>query len=439
MLSEYDKSVFEIVDLYDLRVRQCEQYRAEYDGCYERNDDDCMETPEEYRERVLGGLERGDGYVLTAYRGHAAAVVIPDGVTELGEYAFAENTELHSVYIPDSVSRVGGNAFDGCASLKSVRLSENIKSVGNATFRGCAALRSVTIPDGVEVLGVGAFDGCRALTDVTLGNGLKKICWDAFGRCGALKSVALPNELQEIEQNVFYDSALEEIRIPKSVRYIACGAFLHCAKLKTIEVARDNPYYYSVDNCIYYKKDRCLVVGRNDGRLPSDGSIVHILDDAFAGNASVKELTVPSGVVSIGAAAFKDCVNLRRVVFPESLESIERCAFEGCVTLEELVVPGNVKVIEGCAFRKSGIKRAVIKRGVETIDDDAFAECADLREIYIPSSVKQASYPLGCGSDEHVKALRVYMESSDENNPDGGIYGLDGFNVIRGCDSDIFD
>ncbi|MDE6398823.1 MAG: leucine-rich repeat domain-containing protein, partial [Clostridiales bacterium] len=228
-------------------------------------------------------------------------------------------------------------------------------------------------------------------------------------------------------------------RIPRSVSFINGGAFAHCGKLERIEVAQDNPQYHSSDNCVYHTRNKWLIIGRNDGRLP-DGDFTCIFDDAFAGNTRVKELVVPRGVTSIGAAAFRDCVNLRRAVLPDTLESIGRCAFEGCASLEEITVPCGVKNLEGMAFRKSGVKRAVIKRGVETIDDDAFGECAALCELYIPSSVKQAWSPLGLSSGENTRAVRVYIEVSDEKNYERWIEKLGGFcDVVLGCDSEIFD
>ena len=71
--------------------------------------------------------------VLKKYVGPGGDVVIPEGVTEIGGYAFFACKDVVSVTIPDSVVQIGPHAFDAC-SLKRIRLTDNLQEVGPAAF-----------------------------------------------------------------------------------------------------------------------------------------------------------------------------------------------------------------------------------------------------------------------------------------------------------------
>ena len=93
-------------------------------------------------------------------------LVIPDGVTEIGNYAFSNCKSLTSITIPDSVTSIGYNAFSFCASLTSVTIGNGVTEIGDSAFYGCTSLTSVTIPDSVtKIRGVAFFD-CTSLTEV---------------------------------------------------------------------------------------------------------------------------------------------------------------------------------------------------------------------------------------------------------------------------------
>ena len=94
-------------------------------------------------------------------------VVIEDGVTSIGNYAFSDCSSLTSITIPDSVTSIGNFAFEACNSLSSITLSNNITSIGNWAFHGCS-LTSITIPDSVTNIGAAAFDSCTSLKTISL-------------------------------------------------------------------------------------------------------------------------------------------------------------------------------------------------------------------------------------------------------------------------------
>lgn len=486
---DYNESLFEIADKYDLLLEECEKYEREYESRDERyyygEDEDYEEdrqTPEEYREELFGDLKRGEEFVLVRYLGRDEEVFIPDGIRSIKSSAFAKNKTLRKVYVPDSVRRiadfafgectsleeirlsekleglgasvfkgcrslkyinipnsvqiVGDETFSGCASLTEVRLSENLKAISAETFKGCSSLRGIRIPDEVKTVRIHAFDGCASLENVQFGekSHIESIGWDAFARCRALKRVKLPDGLKSLSQSVFYDGGLEEIYIPQSVEFISPSAFSSCCNLKKVEIAPNNMHYYSHDNCIYDATDNQILVGRNDGRVPNDGSLKFIGDNSFECNPFVKEFNVPYGVTSIGIGAFRNCENLRCVTLPTTLESIGRCAFEG-TGLESITVPSKVKIIEENSFACSKLQRVILKRGVETLETYAFRKCQELQEVYIPSSVKKL-YSF-CTFGDCKQSMRIYLEKGARGEYIRELQ--EKFDVVTDCESDIFD
>ena len=88
------------------------------------------------------------------------SLVIPDSVTNIGDYAFWGCKSLKSLVLPDGVTSIGDYAFDGCCSLRCVVISDGVTRIGNYAFWGCKSLKSLVIPDSVTHIGNGAFYYC---------------------------------------------------------------------------------------------------------------------------------------------------------------------------------------------------------------------------------------------------------------------------------------
>ena len=119
-------------------------------------------------------------------------IVIEEGVTSIGNSAFAYCRGLISITIPDSVTSIGEWAFDGCTSLPSITISSSVTSIEFGTFKDCSSLTSITIPDGVTSIGAYAFSKCSSLTSITIPDSVTSIkAYAAFNGCTSLKTISL--------------------------------------------------------------------------------------------------------------------------------------------------------------------------------------------------------------------------------------------------------
>ncbi|MDR0443932.1 MAG: leucine-rich repeat domain-containing protein [Treponema sp.] len=92
-------------------------------------------------------------------------VTIPDGVTAIGDGAFAGN-DLTRVVIPDSVTSIGESAFEG-NRLTGITIPNRVNSIGRYAFWGYN-LTEIIIPDSVTVIGERAFNS-QKITSITIG------------------------------------------------------------------------------------------------------------------------------------------------------------------------------------------------------------------------------------------------------------------------------
>jgi hypothetical protein len=108
-------------------------------------------------------------------------LVIPDGVTSIGYYAFTGCSGLTSLTIPNGITVIGNYVFDGCSGLTSLTIPDGVLDLGSSTFRGCSGLTSLTLGNSVQAISSWAFDGCTGLTTITIPVNVTRIGNDAFG------------------------------------------------------------------------------------------------------------------------------------------------------------------------------------------------------------------------------------------------------------------
>ena len=93
---------------------------------------------------------------------------VPQGIREIGDYAFSGCDSLTGITLPDSITSIGSLAFSGCSSLINVTLPDSITSIGDSAFWGCSSLTSVTLPDSLASIGYSAFYNCSPSLVITV-------------------------------------------------------------------------------------------------------------------------------------------------------------------------------------------------------------------------------------------------------------------------------
>ena len=311
------------------------------------------------------------------------SLIIPDSVTNIGDYAFSGCRSLTDIVIPDSVTNIGDYAFWNCGSLTNIVIPNSVTSIGDNAFEYCFSLSNLIIPDGVTSIGDGAFVGCTSLSSVVIPDSVSCIGNNAFGCCESLTDIVIPNSVTSIGESAFYEcSSLTEVVIPDSVTSIGDKAFFCCRSLTDIVIPesvvnlKGNPFcrwdgelkclspYFIYDNKVLFDKDKSKIIAFRDKNTTS--------------------YVIPDSVSCIGDRAFYRCSSLSSVVIPDSVTSIGKCAFRGCTSLTDIVIPDCVTSIEDGAFSGcESMTNLVIPDGITSIGDSAFYECN------FPNDIKQ--------------------------------------------------
>ena len=156
-------------------------------------------------------FEIKDG-VLLKYRGQQKNVVVPDGVSEIGKYAFYEHdktSDIERIVLPESLTRIDDYAFMNCKKLKDVIIPDGVEYLSG--FYGCSSIKSIEIPRSVKTIGDNAFTLCTKLVDAPLPDSVSSIGYAAFMDCRNLVNV----------------------NITDNVQYIGTGAFAGCSRLNS--------------------------------------------------------------------------------------------------------------------------------------------------------------------------------------------------------------
>ena len=129
-------------------------------------------------------------------------LIIPEGVTKIGNYAFYGCDKLERIEIPNTVTSIGGYAFCNCTNLKSVILPDSITTISGGIFSCCSSLEDIIIPDTVASIGYYAFYGCSSMTNLTIPDSVETIDYYAFSDCVSLESIVIPDSITSIGEAV---------------------------------------------------------------------------------------------------------------------------------------------------------------------------------------------------------------------------------------------
>lgn len=150
-------------------------------------------------------------------------IEIPEGVTDIGQYAFASCYNIIS--LPSTLMSIESNAFENCQGITSLTIPPSVTKWGENVFCNCVNLVNVTGIEEYEVIPKGMFLHCYSLENITL-NKVVTIGTDAFSYCESLQNVSLPNTLKEIGDAAFHDCiSFTEIILPEGLEKIGFRAF----------------------------------------------------------------------------------------------------------------------------------------------------------------------------------------------------------------------
>ena len=392
------------------------------------------------------GLDEYNGCGTLPYSlNDVTSVIIGDGITHIGNYAFDLGTDIRSVRIPDSVTSIGIRAFHGCRRLAGMTLPGRLTSIGNEAFSECYGLSGkIVVPSGVSVIRFGTFSGCRSLEEVELSSGLTEIRSKAFYGCLTLEKVNIPDTVTFIGTSTFYNcSSLPEITIGNSVRSMGSYAFANCRSLATVTIGNDMTCIgkCAFKNCTAltsviwnavkvrgFKKGNTfynagtagtgmeVVFGENVTSVPArlfytshyqyrpylksvviGNHVTRIGKYAFRYCPSLTNLTIGTSVTRIGTYAFYSCNGLTRINWNAENVSVYSSSVFHCAGTAgsgiDVVFGDTVKSIPdyafgvGSSYYKPNIKTVTIGNNVTSIGRGAFYGCTGLTSITIPEKV----------------------------------------------------
>lgn len=277
------------------------------------------------------------GYGAFYYDQALATINFGTGLETISDYGFYYCSAISSLSLPSGLDSIGSRAFNRCTSLTSVTIPASVTKIGTSAFGSCSALEEFIVEEGSESFA--SYDGVlytagptTALLcplaksgDLTIPEGVTSIGESAFYACTGLTSISLPSTLETIGDGAFEScTGITSIELPASVSSVGDEAFAGCSSLATITVEEGNEAYSAIDNILY----------------EGDGERLICCAPGLSG-----DITIPSGVTTLGKKGFYGCNSLVSITLPSSVTTIESYAIYSCTGLTSLIVGTGVESI----------------------------------------------------------------------------------------------
>lgn len=212
--------------------------------------------------------------------------------------------DIKKIVIQDGVTSIGNFAFECVFNVTDIEISNSVTAIGNFAFMNCQKLKNIVIPEySIKSIGIYAFCACYDLTSIQIPNGVERICESAFSSCGNLSHIDIPVSVVDIEARCICES--------NGITYFY--------------VDENNPNYSSKDGVLFNKDQTELL--------------------AYAKDKTEPNYTVPDGVKTIQLNAFQSCRFLTDVEFPSTLETLEWSSFSGCAGLTKIELPNSIRQV----------------------------------------------------------------------------------------------
>ena len=261
--------------------------------------------------------------------------------------------------------------------ITTVLLPDGLTGIGDSAFTDCSSLADIEIPAGVTYIGYSAFFSCQKLPSVTIPAGVTMIHSDTFAYCSSLTSITIPASVTEIEPYAFNSSGLTEIT------FEGCAPTIWGDIFENVTATANYPSNYpgwtedvlqgyggSITWVPYEKEAAVLDEGKCGDKLTwklmDDGTMTisgtgDMWDFVYGGEgdevapwvqfeAEIRRLVVDEGVTGIGNEAFYTCGRLAAVELPATLVSVGDYAFDECGALTDVVFGGTIAQWEQIAI-----------------------------------------------------------------------------------------
>lgn len=317
------------------------------------------------RKVVVNGGEKVPFYFFKDYKTITSITLAPT-IKTIESSSFQDCDALEGIIIPESVELIDYAAFYDCDSLEYVNISNTVKVIEEYAFYSCERLVDLSLNEGLEIINNQAFNGCFGLKEVVIPNTLQTIGELAFSSCSNLENVVISNQstLKVIENRAFNSCySLLSIYLPKTLETLGERAFNNCYALEEVNFA------YGIKIAKIGKETFFACQSLLSANLENCTNLVLIDEGAFQQTYSLKSVTIPASVETIGVNAFA-------------------FGFDGKLSFEE---GSKLKIIESYAFRSYTQPSLVLPEGLEIIGSEAFS-MLEIEELTIPSTVKEIKY-----------------------------------------------
>ena len=374
------------------------------------------------------------------------SIIIPDNVSNIGNWTFYECINLTSVTIGDGLLSIGEYSFYSCSNLTNITIPNNVTNIKKNAFYKCDSLTSMQMPDSLSEIGRDAFGKCKSLRDIyitdianwcnidyyyyyygspfehsynlylngelvtslILPNGITKIANYAFYNCDSITHITISNSITSIGDYAFMDCySLTSVMIGNSVTSIGIKAFYGCSSLTSVTIPSSvksiGDSAFSCDNSLnsVYITDIGAWCNISFGDI--DSNPLRNARNLYLKGKIVTSLILPNGITKIANYAFYNCGSITSIMISNSVTSIGEDAFSGCSSLTSIMIPNSVTNIGDSAFYGcSSLTSVTIPDSVTSIGEYAFRGCNSLTSITIPDSVTS----IGDGAFAYCSSLK---------------------------------
>lgn len=315
---------------------------------------------------------------------------VPKTVKEISPYAFNKAINLKTVTLPEGLTSIGNDAFAGCSQLQSISLPNTVKTIGSNAFQLCVSLTKATLPSKLDEISDYLFDGCTALKEASIPNGVTVVGQNAFFGCKELILPSLPDSINEIKAGAFGDCIKLNLPLPKNLKSIGSNAFMRC----------------SFDNL----------------NIP-DG-VTDLADEAFSYCRSIKTITIPTSIKKMYLGTFNGCIALEKINYGGTVKEwlkIEIDPFVDGWANVEYVLSASVNCTDGIGdiitVQIHTDEHTYTSTAYMTCDGtvqgivDALTRAKDLNGIF-NSNVTVNSFVIEKTDDPEVKSVRLDLSAS---------------------------